>query len=69
MRASEGHPEPAVRRPGPPARSGFAACLARELVLDRRVDLRAALELLARGCPPELAVRIATAHEQMREAA
>ena len=68
MQAPEGHPEPAFWT-GPPVRTGFAASLARELVLDRRVDLRAALELLARGCSPDLAVRIATAHEQMREAA
>jgi hypothetical protein len=50
-------------------RTGFAACLARELVLGRRVDLRSALEHFARGCPPELAVRIATAPQQMRKAA
>jgi hypothetical protein len=37
---------------------GFARQLARQLADDRRWDLHRLLELVDRGCPPELAVRI-----------
>jgi hypothetical protein len=37
---------------------GLAADLARERYVDLRVDLHALLELIDRGCPPELAARI-----------
>jgi hypothetical protein len=39
-------------------RAGFASALATELAADRRVDLHPLLELIDRGCPPELAARI-----------
>jgi hypothetical protein len=37
---------------------GFALPLAVELARDGRYDLHALIELVERGCPPELAVRI-----------
>jgi hypothetical protein len=37
---------------------GFARHLAQQLANDRRWDLHRLLELVDRGCPPELAVRI-----------
>jgi hypothetical protein len=39
-------------------RAGFAPSLARGLAHDRRTDIHALLELIDRGCPPELAARI-----------
>ena len=39
-------------------RAGFKRTLAARLARDPRYDLHALLELTARGCPPELAVRI-----------
>lgn len=69
MGIRQGHGEAAVRRLGPRGRTGFAACLARELARGRRVDHHLALELLACGYPPELAVRIAVATEHERAAA
>jgi hypothetical protein len=39
-------------------RAGFDTALADALARDRRVDLHAVLELIDRGCPPELASRI-----------
>lgn len=38
--------------------AGFQAELAQRLAGDRRFDLHAVLELIDRGCPPELAARI-----------
>ena len=38
--------------------TGFSAGLARRLARDRSYDLHALIELVERGCPPELAVRI-----------
>jgi hypothetical protein len=40
------------------AQAGFPAPLARQLSRDRQVDLHALIELVERGCPPRLAVRI-----------
>ena len=40
------------------ASSGFPLLLAAELAKDARFDLHALIELVERGCPPELAVRI-----------
>jgi hypothetical protein len=40
-------------------RAGFAPAVAHELARDRDADLHAILDLLDRGCPPDLAVRIA----------
>lgn len=37
---------------------GFSLPLAAELARDGRYDLHALIELVERGCPPELAVRI-----------
>jgi hypothetical protein len=37
---------------------GLAEAAARRLAEDPRVDLHAILDLVDRGCPPELAVRI-----------
>jgi hypothetical protein len=39
-------------------RAGFQRTLAARLARDARYDLHALIELTARGCPPELAVRI-----------
>lgn len=39
-------------------RSGFPGALASQLSRDGRYDLHALIELVERGCPPELAVRI-----------
>lgn len=38
--------------------AGFSRALARELSHDPGYDLHALIELVERGCPPELAVRI-----------
>ena len=38
--------------------SGFALPLAARLARNARYDLHALIELVERGCPPELAVRI-----------
>jgi hypothetical protein len=38
--------------------SGFGPALSRRLARDPRIDLHALLELVDRGCPPELAARI-----------
>ena len=38
--------------------AGFAAELAARVAADARFDLHAVIELVERGCPPELAVRI-----------
>lgn len=40
------------------ARSGFPRELAARLAEDPRYDLHALIELVERGCPPDLAVRI-----------
>jgi hypothetical protein len=37
---------------------GFCGGLAEEIACDGRYDLHALLELVDRGCPPELAARI-----------
>ena len=39
-------------------RTGFDAELAASLAVDRAMDLHALIELVERGCPPELAARI-----------
>jgi hypothetical protein len=39
-------------------RAGCDAALANELSADWRIDLHAFLELVERGCPPQLAARI-----------
>jgi hypothetical protein len=41
-------------------RAGFDAMTALELAANPEVDLHLAVELLARGCPAELAARILT---------
>jgi hypothetical protein len=60
-------PGAATRRPGEDlvawrirrlTAAGFEPRLARRLASDHRFDLHALLELVDRGCPPELAVRI-----------
>jgi hypothetical protein len=48
--------------------SGFSLELAAHLALDARYDLHALVELVERGCPPELAVRILAPLEE-RDAA
>jgi hypothetical protein len=45
-------------RRGRLVRAGFQPALAGRLARDPRYDLHALIELTARGCPPELAVRI-----------
>lgn len=39
-------------------RAGFAPPLAAAIAHERAIDLHALIELVERGCPPELAVRI-----------
>jgi hypothetical protein len=39
-------------------RAGFAGGLAADLAADSSTDLHALLDLVDRGCPPELAARI-----------
>ena len=51
------------------AQAGFAAPLATRLSHDPHYDLHALIELVERGCPPELAVRILAPIEQERSAA
>jgi hypothetical protein len=38
--------------------SDFSLCLAAQIANDPRYDLHALIELVERGCPPDLAVRI-----------
>lgn len=38
--------------------AGFAPAWARRLAADPRYDLHALIEMVERGCPPELAVRL-----------
>jgi hypothetical protein len=38
--------------------AGFSLSLASRLARDTRYDLHAVIELVERGCPPELALRI-----------
>jgi hypothetical protein len=40
------------------AHAGFTLPLAARLAADPRFDLHALIELVERGCPPELAIRI-----------
>jgi hypothetical protein len=49
--------------------AGFPAPLARRLARDRRVDLHALIELVERGCPPHLAVRIVAPLDERTEGA
>jgi hypothetical protein len=44
--------------------AGFALLTATRLARDPRYDLHALIELVERGCPPELAVRIAAPLEE-----
>jgi hypothetical protein len=46
--------------------SGFPPTEASRLAADSRFDLHALIELVDRGCPPPLAVRIAAPLEEMR---
>ena len=47
--------------------AGFAPSLARDLAGDRRTDVHALLDLVDRGCPPELAARILAPLEDASE--
>jgi hypothetical protein len=49
--------------------AGFGPPLAYALARDRRVDLHALLELVDRGCPPDLAARILAPLEDEEEIA
>lgn len=44
--------------------AGFEGALALELAQDRRYDLHALIELVERGCPPSLAIRIVAPLEE-----
>ena len=50
------------------AQAGFPTLLASRLARDGRYDLHALLELVDRGCAPELAVRILAPLEDERAA-
>jgi hypothetical protein len=69
MRTIEAGPTVAERRLEPSAGGRFTACLARELVRGRRVDLPAALALLAADVPAALAVRMSLTTRPERKAA
>jgi hypothetical protein len=65
MRASKRQPPPATEaqrviawRVSLLSNAGCRATLAHTLASDRRYDLHELLELIDRGCPPELAARI-----------
>ena len=64
MAMARGHTAPRRRddliawRAGRLRSAGLGEKLARRLADDRRYDLHALLELVDRGCPPALAVRI-----------
>ena len=47
-------------------RDGFPPLLARRVAYDERFDLHALIELVERGCAPELAVRILAPLEHRR---
>jgi hypothetical protein len=49
--------------------AGFRQPLAHALARDQRVDLHALLDLVDRGCPPELASRILAPLEEVGEVA
>jgi hypothetical protein len=51
------------------AEAGFPLPLAARVANDARYDLHALIELVERGCPPELAARILTPLEQEPDAA
>ena len=48
--------------------SGFSLSLAAEIAADARFDLHALIELVERGCRPDLAVRILAPVEEERPA-
>jgi hypothetical protein len=51
------------------AETGFSLPLAARIANDARYDLHALIELVERGCPPELAARILAPLEQEPDAA
>lgn len=51
------------------AEAGFAAPLATRIATDPHYDLHALIELVERGCPPELAARILAPLDEGRRAA
>jgi hypothetical protein len=51
------------------AEAGFSLPLAGRVANDARYDLHALIELVERGCPPELATRILAPLEQEPDAA
>ena len=59
MHASETAHDVAAGRRERLERAGFPAPLARRLAGERGRDLHALIELAERGCPPDLATRIA----------
>ncbi len=58
LRARQAREEAVAWRRRSLLRAGFPPDLASELATDVRLDLHAVLQLVDRGCPPELAVRI-----------
>jgi hypothetical protein len=51
------------------AEAGFSLRLAARVATDARYDLHALIELVERGCPPELAARIRAPLKQEPDAA
>jgi hypothetical protein len=47
--------------------TGFPEALAEEAATDERLDLHAVIELVERGCPPRLAVRILAPIDEPRD--
>ena len=45
--------------------AGFALPVAARIARDQSYDLHALIDLVERGCPPELAVRILAPHEEL----
>ncbi len=60
--------EVAVWRCAQLTRAGFRLRLAHEIAADARFDMHALIELVERGCPPDLAVRILAPIEEERAA-
>jgi hypothetical protein len=51
------------------AETGFSLPLAAQVAIDARYDLHAVIELVERGCPPQLAARILAPLEREPDAA
>jgi hypothetical protein len=69
MRTAPTHHDVARWRYEQLSHAGVPPTLAGQLARDRRVDLHALIELVERGCPPRLAVRIVAPLDDRAEGA